>query len=160
MFGPYASVANSRGLATPKDMYGVEDDSVTTAPWRSWLSNYCAKTFGGWGAEIPGEGLTKVWSGIICHSVDHIPLVGPLPGRKGIFMAAGYSGQGMALIVNITRGLAHQLKTGQWDDETMPRCFEITQARLERAKRALQPRDYPVGGLSFTAPTVNDEARL
>lgn len=151
VFGPYGGVAQKEGVAKASEMYGCEDDSVTTAPWRDWLNNYCAKTFSGWGPEIPGEGLTKVWSGIICHSFDQTPLVGALPGRKNVYMSAGYSGQGMALIVNITRGLANQLKTGEWDD-TVPRCFELSQERLNRIKSALNPKDYPENGLSFQIP--------
>jgi len=159
LFGPYAGVAQAQGLSTPAEMYGVEDDSVTLPSWRAWLETYCASTFSGWGPEIPGEGLQKMWSGIICHSVDHVPLVGPVPGRKNVYLAAGYSGQGMALAINVTRGLASLLKTGQWD-ESVPRCFELTASRLERARRALKPREYPLTGCSFTPPTVTNEARL
>lgn len=45
-----------------------------------------------------------------------------------------HAGHGMAKIVNITRCLAENMRTGVWDDR-LPRCFEITHARLERAKK-------------------------
>lgn len=151
MFGPYEKVAVQSGLTTKQDMYNVEDDSVTTAPYREWLSNFCRTAFAGWGEETPGEGLTTMWSGILCHSVDLIPMVGPVPGRTNTFMTAGYSGMGMAMIINITRGLANQLKTGEWD-ETVPRCFQLTEERLDKAKECLQPREYSVPKL--------DQARL
>lgn len=55
----------------------------------------------------------------------------------------------MGLIHSITRGLAHQLKTGQWD-ERVPRTFEVTEARIKRAReRALHPLDYPLTGLEY-----------
>lgn len=55
----------------------------------------------------------------------------------------------MALIHSVTRGLAQQLKTGQWDDR-VPRTFEVTESRLKRAKeRALHPLDYPLTGLEY-----------
>lgn len=158
VFGPYADVANRDGLSRPVEMYGVEDDSVTLDSWRGWLANYCRSTFSDWGAEQTGEGLTKMWSGIICHSVDHVPLLGALPGRNNIYMSAGYSGQGMALLVNTTRGLDYMLKNNQWD-ERVPRSFELTQARLDRAKTALHPRDYPEKGLWFGSP-LPEEAKL
>lgn len=128
-------------------MYGTEDDSVVTPSWRQWMAEYCKNTFAGWGEETPGfEGLTKMWSGIIDHSLDQLPLVGEVPGRRGVYLAVGFSGQGMALIPNIARGLANQLKTGEWD-ESVPRAFKITQERLDRIRNeALQVKDYPETG--------------
>lgn len=88
-------------------------------------------------------------SGIICHSVDYLPIVGAVPGRPNIYIAAGYNGRGMALIHSVTRGLAQQLKSGQWDNR-VPRTFEVTAERLQRAKeRALHPLDYPLTGLEY-----------
>jgi hypothetical protein len=41
VLGPYAGVATSKGLSTPKEMYCNEDDSTTLSSWRKWLENYC-----------------------------------------------------------------------------------------------------------------------
>lgn len=106
----------------------------------------------------------------MCHSVDLRPLVGPVPGKEGLFISAGYNGasswvykwearclpseavaggmttspelvhrpseltpgHGMATSMNITRCLAQQLVTGQRDSR-LPRCFDITQERLDKA---------------------------
>ena len=37
------------------------------------------------------------WSGIFGTTEDRLPLVGPLPGRDGVWVAAGYSGHGNVL---------------------------------------------------------------
>lgn len=47
----------------------------------------------------------------------------------------------MASILNATRYLARQLQTGEWD-EGLPRCFQITEERLKRARQAKSPLDY------------------
>lgn len=44
----------------------------------------------------------------------------------------------MAMIINITKSIAEQMKTGRWD-ERMPRCYAITSERLERAAEACGP---------------------
>ncbi len=45
----------------------------------------------------PGAGIERRWAGIMGFTPDHYPLVGPVPGHAGIFMAAGYSGHGVAM---------------------------------------------------------------
>lgn len=47
-------------------------------------------------------------------------------------------GHGMATIVNITRCLAQHLLTGKRDDR-LPRCFDISQERLDRAAAKCTP---------------------
>lgn len=163
VLGPYPKALFGSGIVKPKQVYGIDDDSFVRPEVRNWLTNYCRDSYLGWGEEAEGEGLTKCWTGkcfllrpqvtdtagIICHSVDYLPIVGAVPGRPNIYVAAGYNGRGMALIHSVTRGLANQLKTGQWDDR-VPRTFQITSERLQRAKeRALHPLDYPLTGLEY-----------
>ncbi len=49
--------------------------------------------------ELVGEAprVTHRWSGIMGFTPDHLPLVGPLPGREGVWVSAGYSGHGNVL---------------------------------------------------------------
>ena len=49
--------------------------------------------------ELIGEEPTIAyrWAGIFALTQDMIPLVGPVPGREGIWVAAGYSGHGNVL---------------------------------------------------------------
>ncbi|GMK53416.1 hypothetical protein CspeluHIS016_0100020 [Cutaneotrichosporon spelunceum] len=149
VLGPYPSALFGRRLLKPEQVYGIDDDSFVQPAAKQWLADYCRDSFVGWGQETDGEGLTKCWTGVICHSVDYLPIVGAVPGRPGVWIAAGYNGRGMALIHSVTRGLAHQLKTGEWDAR-VPRSFEVTGARIQRAREcALHPLDYPVTGLEY-----------
>ncbi|BEI80771.1 hypothetical protein CcaverHIS002_0113000 [Cutaneotrichosporon cavernicola] len=137
VLGPFnATVVNTFG--SPRDLYGIDDDSVVVPKFREWLANYCRDNYVDWGPESEGEGLARAWSGIMCHSVDMRPLVGEVPGKTGMFISAGYNGHGMATIVNITRCLAQHLVTGV-RDHRLPRCFDISQERLDRAAAECLP---------------------
>jgi gamma-glutamylputrescine oxidase len=50
-------------------------------------------------AELIGEPprITHRWAGIFGQTPDLMPLVGPVPGRDGLWVAAGYSGHGNVL---------------------------------------------------------------
>jgi gamma-glutamylputrescine oxidase len=41
--------------------------------------------------------LTHRWAGIFATTADRLPLVGPVPGRPGVWVACGYSGHGNVL---------------------------------------------------------------
>jgi gamma-glutamylputrescine oxidase len=41
--------------------------------------------------------ITHRWSGIFGVTPDRLPLVGPVPGRAGVWVAGGYSGHGNVL---------------------------------------------------------------
>jgi glycine/D-amino acid oxidase-like deaminating enzyme len=41
--------------------------------------------------------VTHRWAGIFGTTADHLPLVGAVPGRPGLWVAAGYSGHGNVL---------------------------------------------------------------
>jgi glycine/D-amino acid oxidase-like deaminating enzyme len=48
--------------------------------------------FHNWGAEGYGEGLTRTWVGIMGDSADELPLVGGVPDKEGVYIAAGVCG--------------------------------------------------------------------
>lgn len=50
-------------------------------------------------AELVGSppAIAKRWAGIWGTTPDQLPLVGPVPGRKNVWVAGGYSGHGNAL---------------------------------------------------------------
>lgn len=167
IFGPYPIIDE------PERVFNVEDDSIITPAVHAWLDSWCRDHFINWGKESAGEGLVHHWSGeslcpcaaaadirgVICHSADLRPFVGAVPGRPGVFISAGYSGHGMAQLVNIMRGLVNQLRTGQWDD-AIPRSFALTESRMERARvKAVHPLDYEKRGvtLKYFDGTVSEE---
>ena len=45
--------------------------------------------------EVPE--ITHRWSGLMGFTADHLPLVGALPGRDGVWVSVGYSGHGNVL---------------------------------------------------------------
>ena len=53
----------------------------------------------GFAAELLGDAPTVAhrWAGIFGATKDDLPLVGPVPGREGVWVAAGYSGHGNVL---------------------------------------------------------------
>jgi glycine/D-amino acid oxidase-like deaminating enzyme len=146
VLGVYNTTAVNAGLCAWSDILGVEDDSVVLPAFGTWLGEYCRRAFGGWGAEGPGEGTARVWSGVLAGSADLLPLIGAVRGKPGLWAAAGFHGHGMARILTCTRGLAAQMGSGDWD-ERLPRVFDITEERLERARRAAHiPTFQGVGG--------------
>jgi len=54
------------------------------------LADYCKKNFVDWGEEAYGEGLTRVWTGILTSVKDYLPLVGEIPSSPGLFISAGF----------------------------------------------------------------------
>ena len=54
------------------------------------LADYCKKNFVNWGEEGYGEGLTRVWTGILTSVKDYLPLVGEVPSSPGLFISAGF----------------------------------------------------------------------
>ncbi len=55
------------------------------------LSNYLRTLFPGL-PELPVE---HRWAGIMAFSPDSLPLIGPVPGADGLFVAGGFTGHGM-----------------------------------------------------------------
>lgn len=86
------------------------------------------------GGSAP-EGMQAAWTGIIGVTPDLVPVVGPVPGRDGLFVAAGFNGHGMARMFVTAPSLAHRVVHGEWaSDDAMPECFRLTPERLERLR--------------------------
>jgi hypothetical protein len=92
--------------------------------------------------------------GTVAHikTPDFVPFVGPIPGKKGQYVAAGYNGHGksimpgvavelllttgMARIFLTAPALAKYILTSEWDPD-MPDSFKITQKRLDKLRTQL-----------------------
>ncbi|ORY26995.1 FAD dependent oxidoreductase-domain-containing protein [Naematelia encephala] len=112
------------------------DDSGTFKAWDEYLARYCPDNFEGWGPEGKGEGATRLWSGILSAVKDKLPVVGAVPGKEGMYLAAGFHGHGMSRIFSTGRALAAILQSGIYDEHLLPRSFELTTERLERSRDA------------------------
>lgn len=93
VLGPYNATVISQHLSKASELYGVDDDSVVLPKLKDWIANWCKDNYEGWGEEKSGEGLARVWSGVMGHSVDWVPLYGRVPGKDGLWAAVGYNGE-------------------------------------------------------------------
>jgi len=66
----------------------MTDDETTTEPIQKALDAFLTELLG----ELPE--ITNRWAGIFGLTQDLLPLVGPVPGHDGVWVAAGYSGHG------------------------------------------------------------------
>jgi glycine/D-amino acid oxidase-like deaminating enzyme len=69
----------------------MTDDETTTQPIQDALDAFLLELLG----ELPP--ITHRWAGIFGLTQDLLPLVGPVPGHDGVWVAAGYSGHGNIL---------------------------------------------------------------
>jgi glycine/D-amino acid oxidase-like deaminating enzyme len=69
----------------------MTDEEVTTQPIQDALDAFLVELLG----DMPE--VTHRWAGIFGLTQDLLPLVGPVPGRDGVWVAAGYSGHGNVL---------------------------------------------------------------
>jgi glycine/D-amino acid oxidase-like deaminating enzyme len=69
----------------------MTDEETTTEPIQEALDAFLAELLG----ELPQ--ITHRWAGIFGLTQDLLPLVGPVPGHDGVWVAAGYSGHGNVL---------------------------------------------------------------
>jgi len=75
------------------------------------------------------------------YSSDFMPYVGHIPGKPGQLVAAGFSGHGMPLILNTTKGIAEMiLKDTPFEETGVPRVFKITRERMESKKNEILPQ--------------------
>jgi glycine/D-amino acid oxidase-like deaminating enzyme len=69
----------------------MTDEETTTERIQQALDAFLVELLG----RMPE--VTHRWAGIFGLTQDLIPLVGPVPGREGTWVAAGYSGHGNVL---------------------------------------------------------------
>ncbi|WRT68174.1 uncharacterized protein IL334_005149 [Kwoniella shivajii] len=134
VLGLHHRTAHDLGVMTKQELY-VDDDAYVAEGISKWLKDYCKNNFAEWGPEAPGEGAMRIWAGMLCATKDTLPLVGEVPGKDGMWMAAGFHGHGMARIALVTKYLAKLITTNEWD-EGLPQTFKLSAERFERGKVA------------------------
>jgi gamma-glutamylputrescine oxidase len=78
-------VGGRRDAALETENTAVEE---TTEPVQTQIEELVRELVG----ELPP--ITHRWAGLFGTTADRLPLVGPWPGRDGVWVAAGYSGHG------------------------------------------------------------------
>lgn len=67
------------------------------------------------------------------YSTDSLPHIGHVPGKKGQFIIAGFTGHGMPQAWLSGKGIAAMVSEGiPFAESGIPKIFETTQARLEK----------------------------
>jgi hypothetical protein len=80
---------------------GVTDDSTFDKATAAYLRRELVEAFdleekrrADSGEAVEMEAVAQ-WTGVMGFSRDEVPWVGPVPGKEGVFVAAGYTGHGM-----------------------------------------------------------------
>jgi gamma-glutamylputrescine oxidase len=97
----------------------MTDDETTTEPIQEALDAFLVELLG----ELPE--VTHRWAGIFGLTQDLLPLVGPVPGHEGVWVAAGYSGHG-----NVFGLLCGELVAGALLDRDDPLLQLFAPARI------------------------------
>ncbi|KAH6957812.1 FAD dependent oxidoreductase [Ilyonectria sp. MPI-CAGE-AT-0026] len=117
-------LAHPRKLAGP---FGDADDSTTTPEIVDALLQFPAKYMKGWGDKASAR---VAWSGIMGFTADDQPFIGELPGRTGQFVAAGYTGHGMARVFLAAKALV-RLAHNEAVDPRVPGVYFDIETRLK-----------------------------
>lgn len=116
--------------------YGITDDSKLIEPAKDYFDGLMQRHFNGW--EESGAYTDSVWTGVMGWSSDFMPFVGEMPGKKGQYITAGFSGHGMPLIYLATKALAEMIRGEKtFEDTNLPAVFKPTQERLDSQKNEI-----------------------
>ncbi|PVH94875.1 FAD dependent oxidoreductase-like protein [Periconia macrospinosa] len=127
---------------------GVSDDSVLDEKIAAYLRRALLTLL-----ELDGstEGLkelkaAKEWTGIMGYSRDDHPWVGPVPGKKGLWLCGGYTGHGMPngtlcgkaiakLVLGHLEGQQlDRIQTEMVEKAELPASYLITDERIVKAR--------------------------
>ncbi|WVQ79001.1 hypothetical protein IAT38_001093 [Cryptococcus sp. DSM 104549] len=121
-------------------LFGAYDDShVPTERAHNTFTSFTDNVpGGGYSAErlVSGEGgFDYTWTGILGLTPDNVPFVGPVPGKEGQYIIAGFNGHGMARIFHVAPCLAGVILGEEWD-ETVPLVFKSSEERFVKLREA------------------------
>lgn len=69
---------------------------------------------------------------------DYLPHVGPIPGKPGQLIIAGFSGHGMPQILLSAKGIAKMiLEDVPFEETGIPRLYRTTQERLDSTEEKI-----------------------
>lgn len=93
----------TKGVEEGLYQYGNTDDRAVDPEISKYLVGSTLKFFGkeNWGEDDPEGRIRREWSGVMGYSADLHPLVGEMPGEKGLFISASFQGHGMSAFLYI-----------------------------------------------------------
>jgi glycine/D-amino acid oxidase-like deaminating enzyme len=121
--------------------YGFVDDSSLNPKISTYLRESLNGYFGAetWGETSEDEASQRVvqeWTGIMGATADGRPFVGEVPGKKSLWVSAGFNGHGMVLCLKSAEALVTMIEEGgnEGVPEWFPESFLITEERLRKCK--------------------------
>ncbi|KAL7778699.1 hypothetical protein CFE70_008200 [Pyrenophora teres f. teres 0-1] len=114
--------------------YGTVDDSRLNPQNTAYLCETCTGYFGAenWGEQTPEEAEQRVvqeWTGIMGATSDERPFVGQVPGKRGLWISAGFNGHGMVLCLKSAEALVKMMGE-KGVPEWFPESYLITKERV------------------------------
>ncbi|KAM0714808.1 hypothetical protein Q7P37_009272 [Cladosporium fusiforme] len=127
----------------------VTDDSVIEEKTAAYLRRELIDAF-----ELPERSDPKLemqavreWTGIMGFSRDEVPWVGPVQGKEGVFISAGFTGHGMPNTWLSGKAVASMVKASlrgadiaeavdvARKDTGLPRAYQVSDWRVEKAMK-------------------------
>ncbi len=95
---------------------GCADDGSLSPVVGGYLRRFLRERFPSLGAvEVEAE-----WTGVLGFTRDGKPFVGPVPGRAGVLVAAGFCGHGMPQCFGVGKAVAQLLEGGEHAERVHP----------------------------------------
>ncbi|CAI6332594.1 unnamed protein product [Periconia digitata] len=121
--------------------FGTVDDSRLNDEVSEYLRGTLTGYFGS--AHMNGDATGNIedtryntvqeWTGIMGATADGLPFVGEIPGKKGMWILAGFNGHGMVLCLKSADALARMLTDDGKGNEDFPESFLITEERVKNS---------------------------
>jgi glycine/D-amino acid oxidase-like deaminating enzyme len=103
---------------TPTQEVDTDDDSVIEPRVSAALRGFLQGHF----PDLAGVPIEHEWTGIMGFTPDRAPLVGPLPGSPGEYVAAGFHGHGMPMAFLAAKAVAEMI-AGKEPEVFVPEAF-------------------------------------
>lgn len=119
------------------------NDSELIPGGEKYFTDYMQRTFHGW--EDSGATITNIWTGVMGYSSDLLPWVGEVPGRRGVYINAGFTGHGMPRILGCSEalGLLVRGEVSSLSETRLPAPYWVSDQRLRTKKSITQ--EYMAG---------------
>jgi len=150
-------VGGAARLSRPhtEQWYANTDDGTLIAAVEGYYDGFMQRTFVGW--EDSSAAVDCVWTGVMGYSYDSHPHVGPVPGRPGQWIVAGFNGHGMPVVWHSARGLAKMMQEdggGSFAESGVPALFETNEERIRRARDGMVEHGDIIGDGSLGSSVV------
>ncbi|KAI1311505.1 FAD dependent oxidoreductase [Xylaria venustula] len=127
--GSFIVGGNGSYRERPELWRGNFDDSSLIEPAVPFFERWASGNLVGWG-EVETK-VENVWTGIMGYTEDDNPHLGSVPGKKGLYICAGFIGHGMPNVLLSAKAVAKLLADGSpLTRSGVPACYETSPERL------------------------------